>query len=74
MMDDDASAAVIHHHTPLILIPCVISPLSTKTTDTLTPTEPPKNFRYDDEDPANYEARVVTRRMVALGEPELVSQ
>lgn len=29
---------------------------------------------YDDEDPNNYEVRVVTRRMVPLGEPELVSQ
>lgn len=29
---------------------------------------------YDEEDPGNYEVRVVTRRMVPLGEPELVSQ
>jgi hypothetical protein len=29
---------------------------------------------YDDEDDGNYEVRVVTRRMVPLGEPELVSQ
>ena len=29
---------------------------------------------YDDDDPENYEIRVVTRRMVPLGDPELVGQ
>ena len=29
---------------------------------------------YDDDDASNYEERVVTRRMVPLGEPELVGQ